>query len=94
MNKPRIHTDKDGYFLYEYQWHLLIERISMEYSKKLRDEDYHENYTSIIEFSRGTEHGGYKTAFQHLSDEILEKAGIVFINVCYEESMRKNRRPF
>ena len=94
MNKPRIHTDKDGYFLYEYQWHLLIERISMEYSKKLRDEDYHENYTSIIEFSRGTEHGGYKTAFQHLSDEILEKAGIVFINVCYEESMRKNRRRF
>ena len=24
MKKPRINTDKDGYFLYQYQWHLLI----------------------------------------------------------------------
>jgi hypothetical protein len=94
LKQPRIHTDKEGYFLYEYQWHLLIERISMEYSKKLRDKGYHDEFTSIIEFSRGTEHGGYKTAFQHLSEEILKKAGIIFINVTYEESLRKNRRRF
>ncbi len=95
MKKPRIHTDKQGYFLHEYQWHLLIERISLDYSKKLRDhEDYHREYTSIIEFSRGTEHGGYEAAFPHLSDEIVRKAGIVYINVSYEESKRKNRRRF
>jgi len=95
LHKPRMHTDKDGYFLYEYQWHLLIERISMEYSKKLRDNpNYHDEYTCIIEFSRGKEHGGYKEAFPHLSDEILKKAGIVYIDVSYEESMRKNRRRF
>ncbi|MFZ0390712.1 MAG: hypothetical protein WAN36_09675 [Calditrichia bacterium] len=95
MNKPRIHTDKEGYFLHEYQWHLLIERIAMEYKKRLRDvENYHQQYTTIIEFSRGSEHGGYKEAFQHLSEEILQKAAIVFINVSYEESMRKNRRRF
>lgn len=95
LNKPRIHTDKEGYFLHEYQWHLLIERISLEYSKKLRDNpDYHQEYTSIIEFSRGTEHGGYKAAFPHLSDDIVRRAGIVYINVSYEESRRKNRRRF
>jgi hypothetical protein len=95
LKKPRIHTDKDGYFLYEYQWHLLIERIGMEYSKRLRDvKNYHDDYTSIIEFSRGSEHGGYKAAFQHLSEEILKKATIVYINVSYEESLRKNRRRF
>jgi len=94
LNKPRIHTDKDGYFLHEYQWHLLIERISLEYSKKLRDEGYHDEYTTILEFSRGSEHGGFKKAFQHLSDEILKKAGIVYIKVSYEESLRKNRRRF
>ena len=33
LKKPRINTDKNGYFLYEYQWHLLIERISMDYSR-------------------------------------------------------------
>ncbi|HFE65449.1 MAG TPA: hypothetical protein ENK14_13705, partial [Caldithrix sp.] len=68
MQKPRLHTDKDGYFLYEYLWHLLIERISMEYSKRLRDADYHQTHTTIIEFSRGKEHGGYRAAFPHLSD--------------------------
>ena len=95
LKKPRIHTDQDGYFLYEYQWHLLIERISLEYSKKLRDQqNYHADYTSILEFSRGSEHGGYKAAFPHLSEEILRKAGIVFINVSYQESLRKNRRRF
>lgn len=95
LKKPRIHTDQDGYFLYEYQWHLLIERISLEYSKKLRDQqNYHAEYTSILEFSRGSEHGGYKAAFPHLSEEILRKAGIVFINVSYQESLRKNRRRF
>ena len=95
MNKPRINTDKDGYFLHEYQWHLLIERISLEYSKKLRDhEDYHSEYTVLIEFSRGTEHGGYREAFKHLSEEILQKAAILYIDVSYEESKRKNRRRF
>jgi hypothetical protein len=95
LKKPRIHTDKGGYFLYEYQWQLLIERISLEYSKKLRDHpNYHQDYTSMIEFSRGSEHGGYQAAFAHLSEEILKKAAIVYINVSYEESLRKNRRRF
>lgn len=95
LGKPRLHTDKQGYFLHSYQWHLLIERISMEYSKKLRDNpEYREEYTTIIEFSRGSEHGGYREAFPHLSDDILKRAGIVYINVSYEESERKNRRRF
>ena len=94
MRKPRMHTDAHGYFLHQYQWDLLIERISLEYQKRLRDEDYHERYSAILEFSRGTEHGGYASAFQHLSDAILEKAVIVYIDVPYEESLRKNRKRF
>jgi len=95
MGQPRIHSDKDGYFLGEYLWHLLIERISMDYSKRLRDHaDYHADTTTLVEFSRGTEHGGYKEAYQHLSREILEKAAIFYIDVSYEESLRKNRKRF
>ncbi|MFZ1730904.1 MAG: hypothetical protein WBQ23_00600 [Bacteroidota bacterium] len=94
MLQPRIHTDKDGYFLHQYQWDLLIERISLEYGKRLRDDDYHDRFSAVIEFSRGTEHGGYASAFQHLSDAILEKAVIVYINVSYEESLRKNRKRY
>ena len=94
MDKPRMHTDKDGYFLHQYQWDLLIERICLDYSKKLRDEHYHRTHTAILEFSRGTEHGGYRSAFQHLSEEILERALIIYIDVPYEESLRKNRKRF
>jgi len=94
MKKPRFHTDTEGYFLHRYQWDLLIERISLEYSKKLRDAGYADTTTTILEFSRGSEHGGYQSAFQHLSDEILEKACILYIDVPFEESLRKNRRRF
>jgi tRNA uridine 5-carbamoylmethylation protein Kti12 len=94
IRKSRVHSDADGYFLHPYQWDLLVERISLEYQKKLRDPGYAENKTTLIEFSRGTEHGGYASAFRHLSKEILEKACILYVDVPYEESLRKNRRRF
>lgn len=94
MHKPRLYTDKDGYFLYQYLWDLLIERISLEYEKRLRDENYHDAKTAIIEFSRGSEHGGYQSAFQHLSEKILNRAAILYIDVPFEESLRKNRKRF
>lgn len=95
MGKPRLHTDQDGYFLYRYQWDLLIERICMEYKKHQRDfKDYHAEHTTLIEFSRGSEHGGYASAFAHLSEEVLQRAAILYVDVTYEESVRKNRRRF
>ncbi len=60
LNKPRLYTDDRGLFLYQYLWDLLIERLSLAYHKQLRDTpDYHTQTTVLIEFSRGTEHGGY-----------------------------------
>lgn len=95
FGKPRIHTDDEGYFKHEYLWHLLIERLSLEYTKLKRDNaDLHNDTTVLIEFSRGTEHGGYREAFKHLSEELLEDAVLVYINVPYEESLRKNRKRF
>ncbi|MFA5405102.1 MAG: hypothetical protein WC358_09225, partial [Ignavibacteria bacterium] len=37
FKKPRLHSTSDGYFLEEYLWHLLIERISLDYTKHVRD---------------------------------------------------------
>jgi hypothetical protein len=92
---PRLHTDEQGYFKYKELWHLLIERLSLNYGKLLRDEpDYHEHSTCLIEFSRGSEHGGYAEAFQYLSNEVLKRAAILYVRVPYEESLRKNRRRF
>ena len=95
LSKPRLHTDDEGYFKHHYFWDLLVERLDLEYRKRLKNIlGYCQDFTSIIEFSRGSEHGGYSRAFNHLSDEILSKAGVVYIDVPYEESLRKNRRRF
>ncbi len=92
---PRLHSDERGYFQRQEFWHVLIERLNLDYAKKIRDAaSYHEHTTTLIEFSRGSEHGGYAEAFQHLSDEILKRAGVVYVRVPFEESLRKNRRRF
>ena len=95
LGHPRIHTDKDGNFLHLYQWDLLIHRINLEYEKLLRDEpDFHQHNTLIIEFARGSSHGGFKRAFEHLSANIAQRLAILYIDVSWEESLRKNRVRF
>jgi hypothetical protein len=95
LKAPRMMTDAQGYFLHEYQWHLLIERISLDYGKFLRDhEGDTDPPTAILEFARGSQHGGFRAAFEHLSPAILESAVILYISVPYEESLRRNRRRF
>jgi hypothetical protein len=92
---PRLHSDDKSYFKFPELWHLLIERLSLDYGKLLRDDpDYHQHSTCMIEFSRGTSHGGYAKAFQHLSDEVLQRAAILYVRVPFEESLRKNRRRY
>lgn len=95
MGYPRLHTDTDGYFLHNHFWNLLIERIGLEYQKKLRDvPGLAAEYTTLVEFSRGKEHGGYQSAFRHLLPEMVERAAVLYLNVSWEESLRKNRKRF
>ena len=92
LGHQRLHTDDASNFLYPYLWDLLIERINLEYSKKLRDEPgYHDRKTMIIEFARGRSHGGFSRAFEYLSKEIADRLAILYLNVSWEESLRKNR---
>ncbi len=95
MGKPRIHTTPEGYFKERYLWDLLIRRICLEYRKKVREEaDYHQAHTIVIEFSRGTEHGGFRQAFQQIDPDILETSAVLYLDVSWEESLRKNRKRF
>jgi len=95
MGYPRLHTDHQYNFLDHHLWNVLIERICLEYQKKLRDDpDFHQHKTIIIEFARGVEHGGFKQAFQYISREIAERLAVLYINVSWEESLRKNRARF
>jgi hypothetical protein len=106
MGLPRLISNRtfeykgktyDGYvFKEKWYWNFLIRKINHHYKKLLRDEpDFcKDNKTAILEFSRGSEHGGFKSAYDHLSDEILQKAVTLYIKVDFEESMRKNRRRY
>lgn len=95
LGHPRLHTTEDGYFRWTYLWDVLIRRIGLDYHKMRRDDASGQpGSTTIIEFSRGLEHGGFQRAFEHLHPEILTHAVILYINVSYAESLRKNRRRF
>lgn len=95
LGHERLHSTRGYYFKDKVLWHVLIRRICQDYDKLIRDQpDFHNTHTAILEFSRGTEHGGYQAAFQHLSLEVLERAAVLYIDVTYEESLRKNRRRF
>jgi hypothetical protein len=95
MGRKRLHTDTEGYFVHNDLWHLLIRRLDLEFRKLLADDPHVlENSTVIIEFSRGSEHGGYGQAFSHFSTELLCRASVLYLDVSFEESLRKNRRRF
>ena len=90
--KPRVWTDEKNFFKDHFIWNLYIERISLEYRKKLaRDPNYHDKKTTLIEFARGGENG-IREALSYLHEDILKRAALVYIRVSYEESVRKNHR--
>jgi len=90
--KPRIWSDEKYWFKDDFIWNLYIERINLAYRKRIAaNPEYHDSTTSIIEFSRGGENG-FGEAFSYLDGDILRRACIIYINVAYEESVRKNRR--
>jgi hypothetical protein len=90
--KRRLWTDEKYYFTDPFIWNLYIERISLEYRKRLaRDPAYHDRMTTLIEFARGGEEGIHE-AVTHLHEEVLRRAALIYIRVSFEESVRKNRR--
>ena len=95
LGYPRFHSDGDGYFIGNHHWDVLIERLCLDHHKWLRDgQPETEARTAIMEFSRGSEHGGYQRAFEHISPEVASRAAILYLDVSWQESLRKNRKRF
>ncbi len=95
LGQPRMHTDGRGVFLYTYRWDLLIERLAHGYfaaSAELGPGAAAHSF--ILRFSRGSEHGGYQRALSRLDAAILSRAALMYVDVTFEESLRKNRRRF
>ncbi|MBF8296574.1 MAG: hypothetical protein HW389_3119 [Bacteroidetes bacterium] len=90
--KPRIWTDEKYWFKDHFIWNLYMERINLEYRKKLaRDPNYHDKKTTLVEFARGGDNGIYE-ALSYLHEDILRRVHLMYIRVSYEESVRKNHR--
>jgi hypothetical protein len=95
MGLPRLHSSPDQYFLNQAYWNVLIRKMGLEYARRLRDGgEAFQHYTTLVEFSRGKEHGGYREAFHNLSPELVRRGAVLYVNVSFEESLRKNRRRF
>lgn len=95
LGHHRLHSNEERIFKWVYLWDVLIRRLCLEYQKKVGENPgYHDKITTLIEFSRGSQHGGYQRAFEHLNQEVAERAAILYINVSWEESLRKNRARF
>ena len=90
--KPRIWTDEKYWFKDDFIWNLYMERVNLEYRKKLaRDPTFHDKKTTLVEFARGGENGIYE-ALSYLHEDILRRVHLMYIRVSYEESVRKNHR--
>jgi hypothetical protein len=95
MGFPRLHTSAGGDFAGTHLWDVLIRRLCLGYDKlAAADPRLHARTSVIVEFSRGSEHGGYRRAFAALSPEVLARASVLYVRVSFEESLRKNRRRF
>ena len=69
---------------------LMMVRFNHETQERyLSRPEFYGDGTLFIEFSRGRE-DGYRHAFKLLSKEILERAAILYVDVTFEESWRRN----
>jgi hypothetical protein len=92
LGRSRQNTDAKKYFKDDAIWNFYIHKINLAFAKKLaREPDWCHANTALVEFARGGENG-IRDAMQNLSDDILKRAAVVYINVSYEESVRKNRK--
>jgi hypothetical protein len=89
FKRPRLHTTPDSYFIHDDLWNLLVCRMDLEYKKWRRDAV--QTASVLLEFSRGGIHGGYRSAYEYLSDELLQRAAALYVRVSFAESLRKNR---
>ena len=89
--RPRLWTDDQLYFKDEWAWDFFLQKMNVAFRKHLATGDA--GKTVLFEFARGG-----KNAIAHaldvISPEVLNRAGILYIQVSYEESVRKNRRRF
>jgi hypothetical protein len=89
--RPRLWTDERLYFKEEWAWDFFLLKMNHAFQKHLAAGDA--GKTVLFEFARGGANG-IRHALEVVSPDVLKRAGILYIKVSYEESVRKNRKRF
>jgi hypothetical protein len=92
LGMERMFTDAKYYFKDERIWDFFLRKIDARVLEiERQDPGFFRKTTGILEFARGGVRA-FRNAFEQLSDSVLGRLGVVYIEVSYEESCRKNRR--
>ncbi len=89
QGRERLWTTPDYYFKDEWFWNFMILKINNAYERFAAARSTHQ--TALVEFSRGGSEG-FRQAFSVLSERVRSESGLIYIDVSYAESVRKNRR--
>lgn len=96
IGENRLYSEREGhYYVTNDRTRLLdwaIEKFNYHAAHDhMNVPGFYNDNTLFIEFSRGNlKDGGYRRAYSFLSKEIFERAAILFLEVSYQESVRKN----
>jgi hypothetical protein len=89
--RARLWTDNKLYFKEDWAWDFFLLKMNVAFQRHRAEGD--RGKTVLFEFARGGA-TGLRHAFDLLAPDVLKRAGILYIQVSYEESVRKNRRRF
>lgn len=79
-------AEENYYVTCDFTWPFLIEKLN----QRIEREPVLPGRTLLVEFSRGGE-GAYRKALARLSRRALERGAILYLDVSFEESWRRNQ---
>jgi hypothetical protein len=95
LGQPRLYSRTVPHGYVQTEGDRLLDMLCLKFGRLItRDTMSHPEWydanTMIVEFSRGKVDGGYRRAYELIAPEVWDRAAILYIQVTYEESARRN----
>jgi len=95
LGEKRLYSRTHEFGYVQYEGNRLLDLVAAKFNVAIKEKyfkkpGFYDDHTVFIEFARGSHDGGFKHVYEILDDEILKTSAILYINVSYEESRRKN----
>ena len=95
LQEPRRYSRKVEHGYVQTEGDRLLDMFCLKFNQVierdyLTEPGFYDTHSLFIEFARGAADGGYRRAYELLSESILSRAAILYIDVSPEESRRRN----